>query len=77
MRARLEHHSIRETITSYNIVGELPGADERAVIIGSHHDGPWASAVEDGSGIALVLAQARVLVAGTAGGDGRTGWCSS
>jgi hypothetical protein len=28
------------------------------VIIGSHHDGPWASAVEDGSGLALVLAQA-------------------
>jgi hypothetical protein len=27
-------------------------------MIGSHHDGPWASAVEDGSGIALVLAQA-------------------
>ena len=48
----------REMITSYNIVGELPGADEETVIIGSHHDGPWASAVEDGSGIALVLAQA-------------------
>ena len=28
------------------------------MIIGSHHDGPWSSAVEDGSGIALVLAQA-------------------
>ena len=28
------------------------------MIIGSHHDGPWCSAVEDGSGIALVLAQA-------------------
>ncbi len=34
------------------------GADHEAVIVGSHHDGPWASAVEDGSGIALVLAQA-------------------
>ena len=45
-------------ITAHNIVGELPGADEEMVIIGSHHDGPWASAVEDGSGIALVLAQA-------------------
>jgi hypothetical protein len=28
------------------------------VIIGSHHDGPWGSAVEDASGIALVLARA-------------------
>jgi hypothetical protein len=39
-------------------VGELPGADDELVIIGSHHDGPWSSAVEDASGIALVLAQA-------------------
>ena len=58
LRAKLTVDSVREMITSYNIVGELPGADEEVVIIGSHHDGPWASAVEDGSGIALVLAQA-------------------
>jgi hypothetical protein len=45
-------------ITTHNVVGELPGADDETVIIGSHHDGPWSSAVEDGSGIALVLAQA-------------------
>ncbi|MEX1255403.1 MAG: M28 family peptidase [Dehalococcoidia bacterium] len=58
LRARLAVNAQRETITSYNIVGELPGADEEVVIVGSHHDGPWSSAVEDGSGIALVLAQA-------------------
>jgi hypothetical protein len=56
--ARIEVEATFETITSYNIVGELPGADDETVIIGSHHDGPWSSAVEDGSGIALVLAQA-------------------
>ena len=44
--------------TSFNIVGDLPGADDEVVIVASHHDGPWASAVEDGSGISLVLAQA-------------------
>jgi hypothetical protein len=55
---RLKVDARRASITSYNIVGELPGADDEAVIIGSHHDGPWASAVEDGAGIALVLAQA-------------------
>jgi len=55
---RLKVDARRESITSFSIVGELPGADDEAVIIGSHHDGPWASAVEDGSGIALVLAQA-------------------
>jgi len=55
---RLKVEARRASITSYNIVGELPGADDEAVIVGSHHDGPWASAVEDGGGIALVLAQA-------------------
>lgn len=59
VKARIVVNSRREPITTYNVVGELPGADEEIVIIGSHHDGPWSSAVEDGSGIALVLAQAR------------------
>ena len=58
VNARLAVDVVREEINSYNIVGELPGADDEMVIIGSHHDGPWASAVEDGSGIALVMAQA-------------------
>ncbi len=57
-QVRLTVESAREAITTHNVVGELPGADEETVIIGSHHDGPWSSAVEDGSGIALVLAQA-------------------
>ena len=34
-----------------------PGNDEW-IVVGSHHDAPWASAVEDGSGIAQLLAQA-------------------
>lgn len=54
----LVNRAVREEITCYNVVAELPGADDDAVIIGSHHDGPWASAVEDASGVALVLAQA-------------------
>jgi hypothetical protein len=57
VRAHLAVESVREPITTYTIVGELPGADDELVIIGSHHDGPWSSAVEDGSGISLVLAQ--------------------
>ncbi|MDP6376321.1 MAG: M28 family peptidase [Pseudomonadales bacterium] len=55
---RLSVASRRETVLTNNIIGELPGADEELLVIGSHHDGPWASAVEDGSGIAMVLAQA-------------------
>jgi hypothetical protein len=58
VRVRLRVAADTRTVTSHNVVGELPGADDEVVMIGSHHDGPWASAVEDGSGIALVLAQA-------------------
>jgi hypothetical protein len=58
VRARVRVDAVEDNITCYNIVGELPGADDETVIIGSHHDGPWSSAVEDSSGIALVLAQA-------------------
>jgi hypothetical protein len=58
VRARLTVESESVEVESHNIVGELPGVDDDTVMIGSHHDGPWASAVEDGSGIALVLAQA-------------------
>ena len=58
VQGRLVNRALRHDITSHNVVGELPGADDDSVIIGSHHDGPWASAVEDASGVALVLAQA-------------------
>jgi len=57
-RARLNVDARQDTGTSHNIVGELPGAGDETVLIGSHHDAPWASAVEDASGMALVLAQA-------------------
>jgi hypothetical protein len=58
VQVTLVNRAIRHEITSYNVVGELPGADDDSVIIGSHHDGPWASAVEDASGVSMVLAQA-------------------
>src|SRR5208283_2954490 len=58
VQGTLISRAIRHDVTSYNVVGELPGADDESVIVGSHHDGPWESAVEDASGVALVLAQA-------------------
>lgn len=58
VRVRLRVDSVREAITCHNVVGELPGADDDRVVIGSHHDGPWSSAVEDASGMSLVFAQA-------------------
>ena len=58
LHVRLRVDAERGSVTTHNVVGELPGADDEWVVVGSHHDGPWASAVEDASGIALVLAQA-------------------
>ncbi|MGH9033099.1 MAG: M28 family peptidase, partial [Acidimicrobiia bacterium] len=57
--ARLAMEAERAPATSQNVIGTLPGASDEWVIVASHHDAPWASAVEDGSGIAMVLAQAR------------------
>ena len=56
---RLQVQRSLEPATSHNVTGVLRGASSEWVIIGSHHDGPWASAVEDASGTAMVLAQAR------------------
>ncbi len=57
-RARLSIDGRIEAARSHNVVGRLPGIGDETVIVGSHHDAPWASAVEDASGMALVLAQA-------------------
>ncbi|MGH8985522.1 MAG: M28 family peptidase [Acidimicrobiia bacterium] len=57
--ARLAMEAERSPAVSRNVIGTLPGASDEWVIVASHHDAPWASAVEDGSGIAMVLAQAR------------------
>lgn len=55
---RLTAPAGQRVTTTHNVVGTLPGRGDEWVIVASHHDGPWASAVEDGSGVALVLAQA-------------------
>jgi hypothetical protein len=57
-RARLSVDGRITAVHSHNVVGRLHGAGDETVIVGSHHDAPWASAVEDASGMALVLAQA-------------------
>jgi len=46
-----------------NVIATLPGRGEGWVVVGSHHDAPWASAVEDASGIVQVLAQAAAWAA--------------
>ncbi|HVV77364.1 MAG TPA: M28 family peptidase [Mycobacteriales bacterium] len=56
--ARIEVDATASEGVTYNVVATLPGPGDEWVVIGSHHDAPWASAVEDASGVALVLAQA-------------------
>ncbi|MEV4580947.1 M28 family peptidase [Nonomuraea jabiensis] len=51
--------SATDTVITHNVVATLPGNSAHTVIVASHHDAPWASAVEDASGLALVLATAR------------------
>jgi hypothetical protein len=60
VRVRLDVATATAPARSDNVLADLPGppGDDELVMVGSHHDGPWASAVEDGSGIAMVLAQA-------------------
>lgn len=56
--ARLELDASTPVVDTHNVLGTLPGRGDEWVIIASHHDGPWASAVEDAVGVAMVLAQA-------------------
>ena len=56
--ARIEIDAVREQRVTHNVIGTLQGASDEWVIVGCHHDGPWASAVEDAGGVGLVLAQA-------------------
>lgn len=57
--ARISLEAETGSVTCNNVVGELTGADDEMVVVGTHHDGPWSSAVEDASGISLLLAQAQ------------------
>ena len=43
-----------------NIWGILPGQTDEIVMVTSHHDAPFKGAIEDGAGVAQVLAQARI-----------------
>lgn len=58
VRAVLVSEVSLESFVSCNIVGSLQGKSDDWIIIGTHHDAPFYGAVEDASGIAMVLAQA-------------------
>ncbi len=64
-RIRLQVESATEPVTSWNVVGELPGTDlaDEIVIVGGHLDSHdlCAGATDNASGMALVLEAARAL----------------
>lgn len=47
----------------HNIIGEIPGKKDETIVLSSHHDSPFESPVEDGTGVATVLAIAQNLAA--------------
>ncbi|MDP7051740.1 MAG: M28 family peptidase [Verrucomicrobiota bacterium] len=49
------------TVDSHNVVGILPGRTDEYILLTCHHDAPFASAVEDGSGLSVLLALAKVF----------------
>lgn len=59
INAKISYNGKISEMISHNITGTLPGMSSEWIVIGTHHDGPWNSAVEDASGMALVLAQAK------------------
>jgi hypothetical protein len=69
-RARLMSAGKNRLVDSHNVVGVIRGADHNGnannenIIVTCHHDAPFASAVEDASGLAVMLALAKAFGAG-------------
>ena len=62
-RARFHSTGATERVDSHNIVGIVPGTGYESIIVSCHHDAPFASAVEDGSGLSVLLWLARHFAA--------------
>ena len=68
-RARLVSTGENCVVDSHNVVGLVPGsgratnADNENIIVTCHHDAPFASAVEDASGLSVLLALAKEFAA--------------
>lgn len=46
-------------VESHNVVATVPGAGDESIILTCHHDAPFASAVEDASGLSVLMWLAR------------------
>jgi hypothetical protein len=69
-RARVEITGRREPALTHNVVAEIPGRTDEVTVLSCHHDSPFVSPVEDGTGVAVVLALARHLAARHRAGQG-------
>ena len=71
--ARLLSTGENRLVNSHNVVAVIPGSgagasvDNENIIITCHHDAPFASAVEDASGLAALLALAKLFAAAQGG----------
>ena len=57
--AQLVSTGATDDVDSHNILGTVRGTGEEIILLSSHHDAPWASAVEDASGLAMLLGLAK------------------
>lgn len=64
LRARVVlNATVEEDATGYNTIGVIPGAEfpQEVIVLGAHHDAWWYGAVDDTSGVAMLLAIAKAV----------------
>ena len=59
--ARFTSFGVADVTDSHNVVGVVPGQTDEHILVTCHHDAPFASAVEDASGLAVLLALAEAF----------------
>ncbi len=64
LRARITAVAKNTPVEAFNVVGEIPGETHEIIVVHSHIDAPFKSPVEDGSGVAEVLALAKHFASG-------------
>jgi hypothetical protein len=59
--ARLVSRGETAVVDSHNVVGWVKGRGEESILLTCHHDAPYTSAVEDASGLSVLLALAKTF----------------
>jgi len=59
-RARLSIEADVVDVEGRNLYAQIPGRGEGVIIVHSHHDAPYGGAVQDASGVAMVLLLAKI-----------------